>query len=172
MKDKCYYVLQFLRNMEGVFYFWTLQFVKHLIIVIDLLGDLVFSWSFTQGSKQERSLSERYQHSAHVVNVIAWARYGKIIAPGKSNFIWWHNSYINPNEILQKKSFFIFGADKDQAVFAVIDPGINIYDTRKHPFIYVDFFHHVRHLIFVPLKHFHRLAEEVGPPKVPVQSLQ
>ena len=125
--------------MEGVIAYWTLLALKQILTVLDLMLGFLFGWTIREGTKQQRMTSQDYEHSAHMVRVMARARYGSLIAPGEDNFLWRHDSYVNPRLILQKCNIFIFSLNTTHALFAVTDPNINIYNTAKYSFMFMVF---------------------------------
>ncbi len=57
---------------------------------------------------------------------------------------------------------------QDCAVFCVTDPSIDIFDTEKFPFTMFAHWILAQKLIILPISSFHRLADQLGDPKVPV----
>ena len=56
------------------------------------------------------------------------------------------------------------GLDNKYAIFCVSDPLVCTLDTSIGPFAFINTFVAAQKLIFLPLEHFHRLAEETGSP--------
>ena len=56
------------------------------------------------------------------------------------------------------------GVNTKYAIFCVSEKDVCPLDTSIGPFAYVNMFIAARKLIFLPINHFHRLAEESGDP--------
>ena len=154
--------------MEGILYYIIFWLLKTIVTIAERIIDLLTGWSLFHGSVEERKKSEIFGHSAHVMTVIAKGRYSSIVTHTDSHFFCQHKEYVNPIKILERKDIFMFGVTQAHAMFAVIDPTVNLYNTTEHPFIFMDFFNHTKELILLPLKHAHHLADKAGDPKVKV----
>jgi hypothetical protein len=74
----------------------------------------------------------------------------------------------HPRHILEQKNVTLFTTTSKYALFCVTDPSEDIYETKKHPFLFIAHFVHAKQLIILPVDSFHRLAQDLGDPSVPV----
>ncbi len=59
--------------------------------------------------------------------------------------------------------------ERQYALFAETDPGVdNIHDSEKFPFLFISQYIKAKKLVLMPTESFHRLAGEIGEPKMPV----
>ncbi len=157
--------------MDDVFKYWALIAIKFALCVIERVTDLLFGVTFTGGTREERHKAERlYEISAHLVRVLWRAKYGPWEARNcrLGNFLYVHKRYVHPNYILQNKNVSLLAVEKSYALFCVTDPSVDLFDITKHPFHIISQFTESQELAILPVKSFHRLAEEIGDPNVPV----
>ena len=153
--------------MDDIFPYFAVLFLKVLVRVSDLITDLLFGWTIEHGTRDERTRSETtYESSAHVVDIVLKGRSNPAYVHGSHNYLYKHNRYADPSLVTSSPNVFLVGAGADEAVFAVCDAGFDAYDTRETPFMIMEAFEHFRQLVIVRAEHFHRLADEVGDPRV------
>ena len=161
IKDYSYYSL---RKWDPIFWFGFLKILKLILAVLDKIFALILGKSILEGSKEELKLSKRYEKSAHLVKLLARGTINLIDNHDKSNFLYVHESYQHPSYILKHDNIVLKGLDNKYAIFCVSDPLVCTLDTSIGPFAFINTFVAAQKLIFLPLEHFHRLAEETGSP--------
>ncbi len=157
--------------MNPLLHVWLVYCLKFAFWLSDQVTDLLFGWTFTYGTRQERELARNsFEHSAHVVSVSQIATYHPEF-PGSSITTAWlfkHVRYASPRIILENEKICLSHMTKESAVFGIPRPGEDIYDTKKYPFISIGIHYACDQYVILPLSSFHRIAEEVGRPKVPL----
>ena len=161
VNDYSYYSL---RKWDPIFWFGFLRMIKLLIWLLDKLLIAIQGTSILNGSQQERERSKNYELSAHVVKVLGRGTICLIENHDESNFLYIHESYQHPSYILKHDNIVLKGINRDKAIFVVTDENVCALDTSIGPFAYVNTFIAAKKLIFLPLEHFHKLAEEAGNP--------
>ncbi len=154
-----------------MFKYWFLVTTKAALCLVEWVSDLLFGSTFTGGTRKERDKARSsYEASAHLVRVLWRAKYApwEVRNCRLRNFLYAHESYVHPNYVLQNKNVSLLAVEKDYALFCVTDPQVDLFDVTKFPFLVLSQFTESRKLVVLPVKSFHRLAEEVGDPKVPV----
>ena len=71
---------------------------------------------------------------------------------------------MHPSYILRRDNVVLKGVNTKHAIFCVSDDNVCTLDTSIGPYAFVNTFIAAEKLIFLPLKHFHRLASENGNP--------
>ncbi len=146
-----------------------LRIVKFIIWLVDVVTDLFVGYSLTQGSREERFLAKQYQHSAHIVSLTRLrANYLPYLTMRLKNFLYFHERYVHPNYILENKNVTLYTIAKDYVLFCVTDPADDVTDIKRYPFAFIASFQVAQKLVVLPMDSFHRLANEVGDPKVDV----
>ena len=161
IKDYSYYSL---RKWDPIFWFGFLKILKIALSILDKVFVLILGKSILEGSKEELKLSKQYENSAHLVKVLGRGTINLIDNHDKSNFLYVHDSYQHPSYILKHDNIVLKGLDNEHAIFCVSDPHVCALDTSIGPFAFINTFVAAQKLIFLPLEHFHRLAEEIGSP--------
>ena len=136
--------------------------------MFECISDLLFGLTLTKGSLQERNEASSYEKSAQIVNVIWRAWFKETERHDLSNFLYTHDKFVHPEYVIDKKHITLHSIFKDHVLFCVSDPDENIYDTKKYPFVWIGQFLVAQKLVIMPISSFHRVAEKVGDPKVPV----
>jgi len=108
------------------------------------------------------------KHFLKKVTVKCKAHYTQFWFHFLENFIYKHDKYIHPRYVLEAKNVSLFTVTKDYALFCVSNPKDDIYETKKYPFMFISQYDLAEKLIIMPISSFHRIAEEIGDPKVPV----
>jgi hypothetical protein len=154
--------------MDEAWTYWLLRIARAILGVVEVFTDLIFGHTYSGGTKEERAASKLYRNSAHVVTVKWRAHYNWLWFHFKENFIYKHDKYIHPRYILQHKNVTLFTVTKDYAMFCITDPDVDIYETTKHPFVFIAQYEQCKKLLFLPISSLYMLAEELGDPKVHV----
>ncbi len=145
-----------------------LNIVRLLLFTIDFIVETLVGHSLIYGSREERRQSEKYENSAHVLDIIWRAKRTPFMPNRLQYFLYRHAEYIHPENILRMKNVTLLAVEKDYALFTVTDPSVDVYDVPKFPFLFLSQHEQAEKLIVLPIKTFHRLADELGDPKVPV----
>ena len=161
IKDYSYYSL---RIWDPIFWFGFIRIIKAILFVVDLVLSSLFGYSILNGYKKEVKRSLEYENSAHMVKVIARGTINLIENHDEENFLYLHDSYIHPSLILKHDNIVLKGINSKYAIFCVSEKNVCTLDTSIGPFAWANMFIASKKLIFLPLKHFHRLAEESGDP--------
>jgi hypothetical protein len=159
--DYSYYSL---RIWDPIFWFGFIKIIKAILFIADLILSYIIGYSLLNGSSTERERSKQYEYSAHMVNVYARGTINLIENHDKENFLYVHDSYVHPGLILKRDNVVLMGMNAKYAIFCVSDQNICTLDTSIGPFAWVNTFIAANKLIFLPMQHFHRLAEESGDP--------
>ncbi len=95
-----------------------------------------------------------------------WARgaYTPVWEHGPNNYLYLHDQYLHPNFVLKHDHITLQGCTPTHAIFAVVDPDVNVYDLNKHPFVMVAQYYNAQKLVFIPLWACVKLGEEMGDP--------
>ncbi len=159
--------------MDSAFGYWFLQIALLLLSVLETVTDLLFGLTLRGGNQKERKEARRcYEKSAQLVDILHHARYNQLADLfDLSYYLYRHDRYVSPEYVLDKRNIALFFVDKNNVVFAVGETDVNFYDTKQFPFCYLAFEILSKKLLIMPISSFHRLAEELGDPKVPVSIL-
>jgi len=57
-----------------------------------------------------------------------------VLSQSDENYLFLHEKFIHPEEILRRKDIFLYYFDKTHVAFGVVAPGDDIYHTEKYPF--------------------------------------
>jgi len=159
--DYSYYSL---RKWDPIFWFGFVKILKLMFYIVDILLSLFKGTSILYGTIEERSRSHEYEYAAHVVKVLARGTIFLVENHDRSNFLYLHEAYVHPSSILKQDNIVLKGINKNFAIFCVSDKDVCTLDTTIGPFAFVNTFIAARKLIFLPMQHFHRLAQESGDP--------
>ena len=155
--------------MDGAIGYWLILLAKALIWVAEIFTDLFFGYTITAGWRDERRRSWlHHEYSAQVVKVFAKAHYTEVTAHSGKNFLYTHQKYVSPKYVLENPHVTLFTVDTKYVYFCETDPDVEIYNTIKHPFVFMAHYNEVKKLVIMSIDSFHRMADELGDPKVPV----
>ncbi len=156
--------------MGEVLLYCLLQVAKFLLCAADLAADLLFGCTLAGGTRREREeAAADFERSAQVVSVLLRARPIELIPYGLDNFLWVHQEYVDPRvAVLGAAHVTLFTVERDRAAFCVSDPGVDVYDTRVHPWVSFSQYRVAEKLIIIPLGSLRVLAEGLGDPTVDV----
>ncbi len=159
-----------MKKMDSAFGYWFLQIILFLLRIVDTVIDLLLGFTFCGGTKKERQEARRcYEKSAQLVIIRHHARYHQLMdLYDLSYYLYRHENYISPEYVLDKPNVALYFVNKTHAVFAVGEPDVDFYDTKKVPFCGLAFEKLSKKLFIIPMSSFHRLAEELGDPNVSV----
>ncbi len=156
-------------EIDGVFKFLLFVVLKSLAFLIDICLDALFGFTIKNGTREDQHKAQtNYEFSAQYVKVIWRAKTMIYSMTTAEDFLYKHVKYVHPDYISRNKNVTLLDIEKDYALFSVTDVDVNINNTEQFPFVFVSQYLEARHLIILPIKSFHRLADELGDPKVPV----
>ena len=158
---KCYMARPY---ADPIFWFIFVWLMKGLFRVVDIPLKLFFSYSLLHGKTPDRMLADNYENSAHVVNVVTRAACSLAHHKNERNFLFYHDSYVHPKYILNNDNVNLYEVFEDRVIFTVSDKDVAVSDSKNGPFYWGNCFIAAEKLIILPMKHFHRLAEESGDP--------
>ncbi len=147
---------------------WMVKIANFLVCVGEFFTDLLFGWTYTRGTRKEREVAwANYDSSAQLVTVIAQPNFVPgFPTPWNGAYMYRHEKYMDPREILKNDGIVLSHTTKTEAIFGVANPGVNLTDTTVFPFQVHAIYHGCKQHIRVPISTFHRMAEELGDPKV------
>ncbi len=145
-----------------------LRLLRIIFTLFDILLNLVTGVSLISGSSREREKAADYENSAQIVSIIWRAKIASVRVTRITDFLYKHKEYVNPEYVLKHKNATLMAVEKDYALFAVSDPSVDVYDSQKFSFLFMADYEQAKELVIIPIKSFHRLADELGDPKVPV----
>ncbi len=155
--------------MDGVIAYWSLLAIKALLWCLEILTDLLFGYTLTGGSRSDRRKAWlHHECSAQVVSIVCRAHYMDPIPHSLKNFLYVHEEYVDPRYVLEKENVTLFTMDTTHVYFCVTTPEVDIYDTKKFPFVFISHYYEAKKLVILPIASFKRLGDELGDPKVPV----
>ena len=153
------------RKLDPIIWFTFVRCIKVVFNILDFFVDHLFGISFLGGSRQERdNASVFYEKSAHVLKVVTRGTLSLAAQHDKTNFLYLHDSYIHPRYVLENENVILRNVTRDSAIFLVSDKNISAYDNKIGPFSFANTFVTAKLMVILPLKHFHRLAEDMGDP--------
>ncbi len=156
--------------MDPAFKLFFLRGLNLIISLVDIVTDLLFGWSFTKGTREERELARSYyNYSAQLVTVVAKASFVPgFPLPRNGVYIYKHDKYVDPRTVLEDDNIIISHFTKTEAIFGIGDTGKKLNDTTAFSFqahaIYYGCSQHIR----MPISSFHRLCDDSGDPKVKI----
>ena len=109
--------------------FWV---IKILLYTVDTTLDLLTGYSIRMGSRKERTESQEYHKSAHLVKIIARGGFSTILEHEAHNFLWLHQGYLNPEYILLKANVIMYAMTTTHAYFTICNE--NLYDVEVREF--------------------------------------
>ena len=96
--------------------FWV---TKLSLYALDIVLDFLTGYSITMGSKAERLQSQDYSHSAHLVSIVSRGGFSTILDHEAHNFLWLHQCYLHPENILLDKNAVMYAMTKTHAYFTI-----------------------------------------------------
>ncbi len=155
--------------MDATVEYWILCLIQALIAMLDFITDMFFGITMSGGSRKDREKAELvYEKSAHIVKIAWRAKHHPHTASKLHNFLCIHEEYVSPKYVLEHRNIMLLAVDREYALFSVLDPQEDLFDSVKHPNIGKALYFHAKKLVVVPIGSFHKLADELGDPKVPI----
>ena len=118
----------------GIFY-WVICLSRFAISVVDFLLDILFGFTIQYGTREEQRLSEGYENSAQVVNVMARGTYSVLLIQQLHNFVLYHKKYVHPRYVIEHENITLMGITPTHAFFCVSDPEVDVLDTQVRTYI-------------------------------------
>ncbi len=155
--------------MDDTIKYWFLCLIQALIAILDFCTDLAVGITMSGGSRRDREkAANQYEHSAHVVRIVWRAKHHSFRTSQLNNFLLVHEEYVEPEYVLKHRNIMLMAVEKDYALFSVFGPHDDIFESEKHPNLCRALYMHATKLVVVPIRSFHKMADELGDPKVPV----
>lgn len=108
-----------------------------------------------------------YETSARLGNIFLKGKISVIDITSPRDFLCLYWARVHPEYVL-KPNVSLYNVTENEAVFVESAPEVNIYSSDESPFLWMAQFRRSKKVIKMPMKSFHRLAENIGNPKVPV----
>ncbi|XP_052240857.1 uncharacterized protein LOC127851257 isoform X1 [Dreissena polymorpha] len=126
-----------------------------------------FTWVVTGVEKMRRDTRSglNFRSAAHVQDIKWRRKIHPLVTADASNFITFHNSFKHPNCVL-KPHVSLYCVTQTEAVFVECDELEDVYASDGN--FHDAQFRHARRLVVLPRGVFHKLATDLGDPRVPV----
>ncbi|CAG5119924.1 unnamed protein product [Candidula unifasciata] len=131
-----------------------------------------FTWAVTgvESIRRDAARGLQFKQSAHVQEIFWKRKYLEHSVADASNFITTHCGFRQPSCIL-KPNVSLYCMTRKEAVFIEVKESVNVYRSKVSTYLYHNQYHHAVNVITMPLASFHKVASDVGLPKVPVTCL-
>lgn len=129
-----------------------------------------FTWAVTGVEKTRKDAKHglQFKQSVHVQNIFWRRKFIETSMADASNFITTHKAFKHPNYIL-KPNVSLYCMTKDEVIFVEVPEGADITGTKDPGTpMYVQQFKQALSLITMPLPAFHKIAHDLGNPRVPI----
>lgn len=137
--------------------------------VLKTVQTILWKLNGTEAKCLRAKTDEGFSTSAHVLNII-WKRKLSDFAD-QNDFLCTHESFVHPDYV-KKDEVSLYCITETDAVFVETIPGLNIYHSDTHPFLFFAQFENAVRVVTLPLASFHKIADDIGPPKLKVIMLQ
>lgn len=140
------------------------QITRHLVVAFQRI-----SWGImgVEYIRRDARRGLQYKQSAHVQDIIWRRKLCDIYIADPSDFISIHNCFKHPTYVL-KQNVSLYCLTKDEAVFVETSSTVDIYSCDTSPFFHNSQFLHAEKIITIPLASFHKMASDLGEPRMPV----
>ena len=120
-------VMDIWQELSVVWYgfFWA---AKISLYAVDIILDFLTGYSITMGSREERTQSQDYSHSAHLVKIVSRGGFSTILDHEAHNFLWLHQCYLHPENILLDKNVVMYAMTTTHAYFTIATE--DLYDVE------------------------------------------
>lgn len=129
-----------------------------------------FTWAVTGVEKTRKDAKHglQFKQSAHVQTIFWRRKFVMTSMADPSNFITTHKAFKHPNYIL-KPNVSLYCMTKDEVIFVEVPEGVDITGTKQPRVpMYIQQFKRAHSLITMPLPAFHKIAHDLGNPRVPI----
>lgn len=146
----------------------VITFVLYRLARLIVISFQKFTWAVTGVEKTRRDTKSglNFRSGAHVQDIKWRRKIHPLVMADPSNFITFHNSFKHPNYVL-KPHVSLYCITKTEAIFVELDEKANILYNFDANF-YTAQFKLAKRLITMPLGVFHKIAQDLGDPRVPV----
>ncbi len=103
---------------------------RYTLFATDFFLDKLFGYTITAGTREERALSQQYEHSAQVATILGRGCYTHVMNQQLHHYALKHEKYVHPRYILEHDNITLQGVTPTHAFFCVSDPDVNVYDTK------------------------------------------
>ncbi|XP_059176392.1 uncharacterized protein LOC131956054 [Physella acuta] len=128
-----------------------------------------FTWAVSGVERIRRDAARglNFKQSAHVQEIFWKSKFLDHSVADPSNFITTHKGFRQPNCIFMP-NVSLYCMTRKEAVFIEVKEGDNVYKSKHSTFLYQNQYHHAVNVITLPLASFHKMASDVGNPRIPV----
>ncbi|CAL1528464.1 unnamed protein product [Lymnaea stagnalis] len=128
-----------------------------------------FTWAVTGVERIRRDAARglNFKQSAHVQEIFWKRKFLDHSVADPSNFITTHKGFRQPSCIF-KPNVSLYCMTRKEAVFIEVKESENVYRSKHSTYLYQNQYQHAVHVITLPLASFHKMASDVGNPRVPV----
>ncbi|ESO84548.1 hypothetical protein LOTGIDRAFT_236217 [Lottia gigantea] len=144
--------------------FLLYRFTRSLIVTFQK-----FTWAVSGVEKICRDARRglQFRQSAHVLDIFWKRKFLPHTIADPKDFIATHSCFKHPNYVL-KPNVSLYCMTKTDAIFIEVAEGANLYKHQHNKYLYETQFEHAKKIVMMPLASFHKIASDVGNPKVPV----
>ena len=142
-----------------------LAFHHGLYTILSMMQLLFWRLNGTHNHLKAINEGHEYRRSAQLLRI--WSRFQEsqgLIVHYRRHFISTHAGFVHPDFALQTHVTLMTVTDKE-AIFCVFNKHVNVFNTRKHPFLFNTLFMEAKYLLVMPNTSFIKLAEAQGDPK-------
>ena len=157
-----YMFRDYMLHVMGFLFF---RFTRSLVVTFQK-----FTWAITGVLRIRRDAKRglNFKQSAHVTEIYWRRKFLPMLVADTSNFITLHKGFKHPSYVL-KPHVSLYCMTREEAVFVETPEEINIMTkTHKNMPLYQIQFEKAVRVITMPLASFHKIASDVGNPKIPV----
>ena len=144
--------------------FWILLLAKWIQKrILDPFLQYFFYTSTRLGSEFDQRQRVQYETSAQRVKIWFRGSYSPAVIHTPVNFFYTHKNNCHPNEVLKYDNITLQGVDGNSAWFCVTEKYVNVYDIKRHPFVWVAQYFMAKELVIMPIWAFLKLAKSEVP---------
>lgn len=147
---------------------WLARTVNVFLALADTVLNVCVGVTLGHGTRVGCAAAKEYGSSAHLAKLRFGASPVNYLGLSLGTYVCTHVRYVHPDYALRENVCLWF-FDGDKAVFAVCDEEASFYDTQAFPFLFMSLEKLARHLLIMPIKSLHRLADDIGDPKANVK---
>ncbi|XP_050419312.1 uncharacterized protein LOC126832534 [Patella vulgata] len=144
--------------------FLLYRFTRSIIVTFQK-----FTWAITgvENIRRDARRGLQFRQSAHVLDIFWKRKFLPHTIADPKDFIALHSCFKHPNYVL-KPNVSLYCMTKTDAIFVETPEGTNIYKSQQHnSYLYEAQFTNAKKIVMMPLASFHKIASDVGNPKVP-----
>lgn len=129
------------------------------------------TWRLTgiRSQMQDAKQPEFYDRCAQVLNIRLYFAFDPMGTTSRRHFICSHNRFENPRYIFENEHVTLMSIDEEYAMFAeASSKDMHLWKMEYSGFMKLAQVKYCNKLILIPRNQFHRMADELGDPKVPI----